>query len=229
MMQLLMENVPTLPMAAEKDPLKEALRYRHRDAVFLLLAAGAPLCNYYVSHLTSLEVSHHMVGQPALFPAIMRKAYEDRLTDEEERASSHNHPIASFINKLKTQVMEIGDEAHLTFEGDLAAKAGEVKKQLLEAAGLGLSLTCQMMSQEDLCFHRTSGEETPLEKALQAEHHDTAYALCRDLVGLCPFINARKPSFRTCGQDYTENQENEDDGDERATKMPRTRCENEMI
>lgn len=73
MMQLLMEHVPTLPIAAEKDPLVEALRNRHRDAVFLLLAAGAPLCNQYVVHLTSLEVSHHMVGQPALFPAIIRK------------------------------------------------------------------------------------------------------------------------------------------------------------
>ncbi|XP_047487887.1 uncharacterized protein LOC125038464 [Penaeus chinensis] len=181
MMQLLMENVPTLPMAAEEDPLKEALRYRRRDAVFLLLAAGAPLCNQYVSHPSALEISHHMVEQPALFPAIMRKAYVDRLADEEERARSSDHPIASFINKLKSQVMEIGDEAHPTFEGDLAAKADEVKKLLLEAAGLGLSLTCQMLSQEDLCFHRILKEETPLEKALQAGHHDTAYALCRDL------------------------------------------------
>ncbi|XP_063600906.1 uncharacterized protein LOC134777015 [Penaeus indicus] len=187
MMQLLMENVPILPMAAEEDPLKEALRYRRRDAVFLLLAAGAPLCNHYVSHLTSLEVSHHMVGQPALFPAIMRKAYVDRLTDEEKRARSSDHPIASFINELKTQVTNIGDEAHPKFEGDLAAKTEEAKKLLLEAAGLGLSLTCQMVSQEDVCFLQTSGEETPLDNALQKGHHDTAYALCRDL-WMTPYI-----------------------------------------
>lgn len=77
--------------------------------------------------------------------------------------------------------MEAGDEARPAFEGDLAARSDEAKRLLLEAAGLGLSLTCQMLSQEDLCFHQLSGEETPLERAIQAGHCDTSYALCRDL------------------------------------------------
>ncbi|CAL4094536.1 unnamed protein product, partial [Meganyctiphanes norvegica] len=73
MKKLLKNHVPMLPVLAERDPLVEAIRNGHQDAVFLLISAGTPMCNCSIDDLTPLEAAHNTLGLPALYPALMRK------------------------------------------------------------------------------------------------------------------------------------------------------------
>lgn len=68
-----MEGVNVLPLASRNDPLQEAIQGGHRDAVFLLLSAGAPLCAHGLVGDTPFEAAHSTSGLPALFPALIRR------------------------------------------------------------------------------------------------------------------------------------------------------------
>nr|XP_053656955.1 uncharacterized protein LOC128705867 [Cherax quadricarinatus] len=82
MQRLLKTGVPLLPMAARADPLLHAIRHNQRDAAFLLLSAGAPLCNQSIEDLTPLEGAHNTLGLPAVFPALIRMAYSEKIQME---------------------------------------------------------------------------------------------------------------------------------------------------
>lgn len=73
MREVLLKGVLVLPLGSRKDPLLEAIQGGHRDAVFLLLSAGAPLCAHGIVGNTPFEVAHNTIGLPALFPALIRK------------------------------------------------------------------------------------------------------------------------------------------------------------
>lgn len=73
MQDLLMKGVKVLPLGSHRDPLLEAIQGGHRDAVFLLLSAGAPLCAHGLVGNTPFEAAHNTIGLPALFPALIRK------------------------------------------------------------------------------------------------------------------------------------------------------------
>lgn len=62
-----------VPIGSQCDPLLAAVRNGHRDSVFLLLAAGAPLCAHGLLGNTPFQAAHTTLGLPALFPAIIRK------------------------------------------------------------------------------------------------------------------------------------------------------------
>lgn len=72
--QLLQQGVPVLPFSATTEPLVEAIRHNQRDAVFLLLSAGAPLCNRSIEDITALEASYNTI--PAIFSALIRKVIQ---------------------------------------------------------------------------------------------------------------------------------------------------------
>ena len=71
--KLLLGGARVLPLGGRRDPLLEAVRGGHRNTVFLLLAAGAPLCAHGLLGNTPFEAAHHTIGLPALFPALIRK------------------------------------------------------------------------------------------------------------------------------------------------------------
>lgn len=71
--RLLVSGVRVLPLGGHRDPLLEAVRGGHRNTVFLLLAAGAPLCAYGLLGNTPFEAAHRTLGLPGLFPALIRK------------------------------------------------------------------------------------------------------------------------------------------------------------
>lgn len=81
--KLLVSGVRVLPLGGRRDPLMEAVRGGHRNTVFLLLAAGAPLCAYGLLGNTPFEAAHRTLGLPGLFPALIRK-----VTFEQEVVSS---------------------------------------------------------------------------------------------------------------------------------------------
>lgn len=79
--ELLLALVPAPATGAHGDALLEAFRHGHRDAVLLLLSAGASLCDSSISSFTDAETAHRKQGLSMLLAAIIRKV-SCRMTKE---------------------------------------------------------------------------------------------------------------------------------------------------
>ncbi|XP_063592780.1 uncharacterized protein LOC134769929 [Penaeus indicus] len=185
MQSLLMEAVPVLPLGARADPLLEAVQGGHRDAVFLLFSAGAPLCAQGLVGNTPFEVAHSTKGLPALFPALVRKAFSDKLQVEISQLACADQDEIDLKNGLDT-LKTIAENSGHRLEEELRtwfhnSSSLNYTKLLAKAAGMGLTLTCQLLGVAGVRLNALPGEVPPLELALSRRHHDTAYALCRDL------------------------------------------------
>ncbi|XP_042229693.1 uncharacterized protein LOC121871447 [Homarus americanus] len=175
----LQSNTPLLPLGAHVDPLTEAVKYGHLEVVLLLLSAGSPLCGRSLVSITALEGSHGRPRLPAIFPAIMRKEYANKLDHEASKGS----PLHENVQNLAAEVREKGHKFSWKFiqglDGGSASK--KARKLLCSAAGLGMSLTCQMLGLEGVYLHPLPGDEQPVELSLEKHQYETLYTLRRDL------------------------------------------------
>ncbi|CAL4176243.1 unnamed protein product, partial [Meganyctiphanes norvegica] len=192
--KLLKNHVPMLPISAEKDPLVEAIRNGCQNAVFFLICAGTPICNCSIDDLTPLEAAHNTLGLPAIFPAMMRKIYSDRLIAERSKIpqSEDLHlQLAEGLDNIQKSILEKGDKSRWHILPDSGDRSKQARKILVDASELGLSLTVQLLGLEDFELRPNHNEASPIEKAQEKDHYDTLYALCRDLK-LCPYAKLRK-------------------------------------
>ncbi|XP_069180059.1 uncharacterized protein [Procambarus clarkii] len=182
---LLLEGVPIMPVTARADPLLHAIRHSQRDAVLMLLSAGAPFCSQTIEGVTPLEAAHNTLGLPAVFPAIMRKAYCERLEDEMTRVSQENESMKTLrkaMSDYSVQVMDVGSRARWIFSStEPQRRVAEARTLLTQAAHMGLAFTCQLLGLESMYFHSLPGEESPLKKAISHMQTDTQAVLYRDL------------------------------------------------
>ncbi|XP_042228253.1 uncharacterized protein LOC121870486 [Homarus americanus] len=190
MRELLIGGAVILPSTARVDPLIQAIRHSQRDAVLLLLCAGAPLCNTTTEGVTALEVAHNTLGLPAIFPALMRKACCERLEDEMTRVDKETASLMTLrqaMSDYSLQVMDVGSRAKWIYSGtDPEQRVTEARTLLTQAAELGLSLTCQLLGLEDVHLHSLPGEDNPYQRAITHAHTYTQLVLYRDL-RLSPF------------------------------------------
>ncbi|XP_063592621.1 uncharacterized protein LOC134769817 isoform X2 [Penaeus indicus] len=77
--ELLLAQVPAPSTGVHGDPLLEAFRNGHRDAVLLLLSAGASLCDSSVSSFIDAEAAHREQGLSMLLAALIRRDRLDAL------------------------------------------------------------------------------------------------------------------------------------------------------
>ncbi|XP_042229577.1 uncharacterized protein LOC121871401 isoform X2 [Homarus americanus] len=188
MQDLMMKGVRILPLGTRKDPLLEAIQGGHRDAVFLLLSAGAPLCAHGLLGNTPFEAAHNTIGLPALFPALIRKAFCNRLQAEMEMIPGSDD-IQNIMNDgmayLKT-IAEVsghrlGEELNTWLDRWPTSSSLNYTDMLAVAAGLGLTLTCQLLGVAGVCLNPLPNHLHPLAQAVNNNHLETAYSLCRDL------------------------------------------------
>nr|XP_045619293.1 uncharacterized protein LOC123771037 [Procambarus clarkii]XP_045619379.1 uncharacterized protein LOC123771037 [Procambarus clarkii]XP_045619471.1 uncharacterized protein LOC123771037 [Procambarus clarkii]XP_045619564.1 uncharacterized protein LOC123771037 [Procambarus clarkii]XP_045619630.1 uncharacterized protein LOC123771037 [Procambarus clarkii]XP_045619706.1 uncharacterized protein LOC123771037 [Procambarus clarkii]XP_045619787.1 uncharacterized protein LOC123771037 [Procambarus clarki len=188
MKELLMKGVRVLPLGSRKDPLLEAILGGHRDAVFLLLSAGAPLCAHGLVGNTPFEAAHSTVGLPALFPALIRKAFCDRLQAEIDMipgSDNLQNIMKDGMSYLKT-IAEIsghrlGEELSTWLDCWPTSTSVNYTDMLALAAASGLTLTCQLLGVAGVSLNPLPNHLHPLVQALENNHHDTVYSLCRDL------------------------------------------------
>lgn len=196
MAALLKEGVPVLPMTARADPLLHAIRHSQRDAVLMLLSAGAPLCNQSIEDVTPLEAAHNTLGLPAVFPAIMRKAYIEKLEMEmktqtlADSNSSNTEGLLIMMRSYKQSVKNYGGLSEAIFKDGQSMEARDL---LSSAAENGLSLTCVLLGLEDITIHPLKDDKNPFEMAFNANHFDTQITLCRDL-NMVPFTFPLPPA-----------------------------------
>ncbi|CAL4186027.1 unnamed protein product [Meganyctiphanes norvegica] len=185
-------------MFAEEFLLNIAIGIGDVETVFLLLCAGVPICNCSIEDLTPLEVAHNTKGLPALFPALMRKVYADKLKDEISKIVSNDDTHQKLKNAMGIMVENILQNGHIcNWKFDASDKKTqniEAKKLLCVASSLGLSLTVKLLGLEDVDLHPLPGEENPVYNALCGHHIDTLYALFRDLK-FAPYTTAKQENI----------------------------------
>lgn len=87
------------------------------------------------------------------------------------------------------QILDVGIKARWILNSRCREERGkEARRLLAQAADLGLSLTCQLLSLEDVFLNPLPGEDSPVAMAVSRNHIDTQLTLCRDL-GLSPFFS----------------------------------------
>ncbi|KAK7083189.1 hypothetical protein SK128_013134 [Halocaridina rubra] len=186
----LLHHVPLLPLVAKSDLLVEAILHRQRNTLFMLLSSGIPLCNRSIGEVTPLEVAHNTLGIPACFPALIRKAHNDKLGFEIARLPNDSEeygPLKQSMTAYNLQIMDVGNKAKWVFPmKERSERCKEAKHLLIQASELGLTLTCQLIGLEDLCLHSLSGEPNAFQRAFANKHRDTQVVLYRDL-GMSPF------------------------------------------
>ncbi|KAK8748650.1 hypothetical protein OTU49_015919 [Cherax quadricarinatus] len=205
MQDLLMKGVHILPLGSRKDPLLEAIHGGHRDAVFLLLSAGAPLCAHGLVGNTPFEAAHSTIGLPALFPALIRKALCDRLQAEIDMipgCDNLQNIMKDGMSYLKTTTEvsghKLGEELSTWLDCWPMSTSVNYTDMLAMAAASGLTLTCQLLGVAGVCLNPLPHHLHPLVQALNNHHHDTAYSLCRDL--------KMNPYSTECNLDYVSEQ-----------------------
>lgn len=188
MQDLLMKGVKVLPLGSHKDPLLEAIQGGHRDAVFLLLSAGAPLCAHGLVGDTPFEAAHNTNGLPALFPALIRKAFCDRLNAEIEMIPGSDdlqNIMSDGMAYLKTTAETSGhkleEELGTWLDRWPTSSSVNYTDMLAMASSLGLTLTCQLLGVAGVQLNPLPNHLHPLVMAVNNSHHETAYSLCRDL------------------------------------------------
>lgn len=186
--RLLVSGVRVLPLGGHRDPLLEAVRGGHRNTVFLLLAAGAPLCAYGLLGNTPFDAAHRTLGLPGLFPALIRKEFCDRLQEELEELSAsdkeHTGTVEGLIQlKSIAEVSghRLGDQLNSWRDRRSSISFPNPTDTLNLAASLGLTLTCQLLGVAGVPLHPLPHLPHPLVRALTRGYYHTAYSLCRDL------------------------------------------------
>ncbi|XP_066962611.1 LOW QUALITY PROTEIN: uncharacterized protein [Macrobrachium rosenbergii] len=189
-LQGLLKRTPLLPVSAREDPLVVAIRHHQRDAMFMLLAAGAPIVNRSVGEVTPLEAAHNTLGLAACFPAVLRKVFCERMEDEISRVSQEDEtlkPLRQSMTAYNLQVMDVGSRARWIFQAkDEVTRSQEARRLLLQASALGLSISCQLLGLENYYLHSLPGKPNPFQKAVEEGHTQIQLALYRDL-GMSPF------------------------------------------
>nr|XP_045597485.1 uncharacterized protein LOC123757649 [Procambarus clarkii] len=184
---LLKKRHPLLPLGATCDPLVEAIKKGSLEAVLLLLCAGAPLCGLSLISITALEASHGRSQLPAIFPALMRKEYSNKLRHEAGKATDPGYTaLHETVQSLADEVREKGHKFSWEFIDQCRDKKERSEKAriiLCKAASLGMSLTCQMLGLEDVYLHPLPSDvqRLPLERLIKSSQYDTLYTLLRDL------------------------------------------------
>ncbi|XP_064085939.1 uncharacterized protein LOC135201025 isoform X4 [Macrobrachium nipponense] len=188
MQELLREGVSVLPIGSRSDPLQEAIKGGHRDAVFLLLSAGAPLCAHGLVGDTPYEAAHSTPGLPALFPALIRKALCGQLEVETNIIRGSNE-IPELLKKGSKDIKTIIEKSGHKLASELGKWMDEqpayslhnFNEMLATASSLGLTLTCQLMGVAGVRLNPLPSEQQPLLLAINNNQHNTVYSLCRDL------------------------------------------------
>ncbi|XP_068203379.1 uncharacterized protein [Palaemon carinicauda] len=200
-LQKLLITTPTLPVSAQEDPLVEAIRHHQRDAMFMLLAAGAPIGNRSIGEVTPLEAAHNTLGLAACFPALLRKVFYERMEDEIAKVSQEDEslkPLRQSMTAYNLQVMDVGSRARWIFQAkDEVARSKEARLLLLQSSELGLPLTCQLIGLENYCLHSMPGEPNPFQKAVEKCHIQTQLVLYRE-IGMSPFTFDSSHDFFWC-------------------------------
>ncbi|XP_064085230.1 uncharacterized protein LOC135200510 [Macrobrachium nipponense] len=171
-LQGLLKRTPLLPVSAREDPLVEAIRHHQRDAMFMLLAAGAPIANRSVGEVTPLEAAHNTLGLAACFPAVLRKVFCERMEDEISRVSQEDEtlkPLRQSMTAYNLQVMDVGSKARWIFqEKDEVTRPQERPGVcFLQASALGLSISCQLLGLENYSLHPLPGEPNPSKRLMK--------------------------------------------------------------
>ncbi|XP_069937871.1 uncharacterized protein [Cherax quadricarinatus] len=199
MQRLLKTGVPLLPMAARADPLLHAIRHNQRDAVFLLLSVGAPLCNQSIEYVTPLEGAHNTLGLPAVFPALIRMAYSEKIQMEIQtlkgsKITGKEEKLLQVMESYQKSFRIFGNFSKFILESNNYEERSKKARDLLcTAAKYGLSLTCVLLGLEDVCIHPLQDEENPFKLAFLGNHFDTQVTLCRDM-NMVPFTFSLPPS-----------------------------------
>lgn len=95
------------------------------------------------------------------------------------------------LNTYTQQILDVGNRARWILSNRCRKQRGkEARRLLAQAADLGLSLTCQLLSLEDVFLNPLPGEASPLAVAAARGHINTQLTLCRDL-RLNPFFSPR--------------------------------------
>ncbi|KAK3880720.1 hypothetical protein Pcinc_014812 [Petrolisthes cinctipes] len=177
-----------VPIGSQCDPLLAAVKNGHRDAAFLLLAAGAPLCAHGLLGNTPFQAAHATLGLPALFPAIIRKAFCDRLETEAEPLSGEDtvevvlrEGLGYLRDIAELSGHRLGEELGKWLDQHPPSGSTSYMDMLAQAASHGLTLTCQLLGVAGVHLNPLPHEPHPLACALNNERYHTAYSLCRDL------------------------------------------------
>ncbi|CAL4146825.1 unnamed protein product, partial [Meganyctiphanes norvegica] len=104
--QLLLDNVPILPLCSSTDPLREAIQRGNIEITMLLLSAGAPVCGRPLVGLNSLEVSHSAPGLTVVLPAMIRREFYNCLRSESEMFISGNDSNLAMLKQAVTHLAE---------------------------------------------------------------------------------------------------------------------------
>ncbi|CAL4115029.1 unnamed protein product, partial [Meganyctiphanes norvegica] len=166
--QLLLDNVPILPMSSYNDPLKKAIQRGNIELTMLLLSAGAPLCGRPLVGLNSLEIAHSTPGLTVFLPALIRREYYNCLRSESETIFSNDSDLV----QLKQTVIDFSESvrkngyenANWNFSSestDRSERSKEARKMLRLAASVGMGLTCQILGLEDVFLHPLPFETSP--------------------------------------------------------------------
>ncbi|CAL4119632.1 unnamed protein product [Meganyctiphanes norvegica] len=187
---MLNNRTPLWLMKEKEDPLLKAIKGEHRDTVLLLLSAGSSICTNCMAGNTSLEIAETTLGICSVFHAIFRKEFCNQLQREVDMVCGDcksSRELKIQLQYLRLQVLTDGFElSKLSFNGDC-------QKLLTTVAGLGLSLSCQLLGMSDTGprLNLFPGEMQPFSEALDSGNLDTMYVLCRDLK-VNPFNANRK-------------------------------------
>nr|XP_027209520.1 uncharacterized protein LOC113803018 [Penaeus vannamei] len=190
--ELLGRGVSMDPRCGYSSPLHLAITRGQRDAAMLLLSAGASLTACSSDGLTVLQAAHRTPDLPALFPAFIRQEYVVLLNDEFSRVTGDSEECRELrrgLEQLQTAVEERGCEASWPRE----VSWGTSWSLLVEAARLGLPLTCQFLMAAGARMCRLPRDLShPLAVAAENRQLNMIKVLCRDL-HMLPYGIARLP------------------------------------
>ncbi|XP_047470253.1 uncharacterized protein LOC125025941 isoform X2 [Penaeus chinensis] len=193
--ELLERGASMDPRCGYSSPLHLAITRGQRDAAMLLLSAGASLTSCSSDGLTVLQAAHRTPDLPALFPAFIRQEYVVLLNDEFSRVTGNSEECRELrrgLQQLQTAIEERGCEASWPRE----ISWGTSWSLLVEAARLGLPLTCQFLVAAGARMCRLPRDLShPLAVAAENRQMNMIKVLCRDL-HMLPYGIARLPENR---------------------------------
>lgn len=176
---LLLPRPPPEPLDTTDDLLTEALKLGLLEVTTMLLSSGVPLCSHPLVAITPLETAHSIAGIPAVLPALLRRECANKLRFEAKKilgSDQDSTRLRRHIERFASDVASKGHYASWHFtEGE------EMRRYLCIAAGLGLSLTCQVLGQDDVFLQPLLDEDKPVKKAVENKHPHMLIVLYRDL------------------------------------------------
>ncbi|XP_063606387.1 uncharacterized protein LOC134781222 [Penaeus indicus] len=176
---LLLSGPPPEPLDTTDDLLTEAVKRGLLEVTTMLLSSGVPLCSHPLVSITPLEIAHSVSGIPAILPALLRREYANKLRFETTKILGHDQEssrLQSHMREFACELESKGKDAswHFTEEEN-------IRKYLCIAAGLGLTLTCQVLGLDDVFLQPLLDEDKPVKKAVENKHNHMLSVLYRDL------------------------------------------------